>query len=341
MKKVCFMHHMKLWSYMLLASTMLSAKNSDCDTECLKTNSFTTYGDFLYWKSNVTSFPFATTTSFPTQTVFNTTREQVSFGYKPGFRVGGTYKHKDCDYTLSLNYTQFKQSGSKRITTQANQLINRVWGTAAMDNNPLTASATMSNKLQTVDVSIGRDFLDDCALSMWYEVGFKWARPSIKMDVLYDGFFQETTPRTSNVFLSNTSQNLGLVNRFVINYDTACYGIGIYSNGEFALMRSNFNVSQEEIVRGGPGPRNLKDNQFLQSVTVNAVLEAGVSWCRSFCDNAFGLALNAGYAFNYWPNQLLTYKYALNTTAESVVNLVNAPSDLSFRGFTLGGSISF
>lgn len=307
--------------------------------------------EFLYWKTNIATFPFAFTTVAGDHSLSTDQKlQQVPFSYDPGFRVGANYEFTCDHWDAAIVYTRFKQSNSNAISKTETLNLKTVWDVTGLIQAD-SAAAKLHESFQTIDLVLGKTFRINCPFNIRYYAGIKWAHIKELMNILIAGRVDAgpdlTSQITDNTELKNFSKNIGLMGGV-----TACWdfkkGLGIYSRGELALLRSRFSIGQQEIIDGPsftpPTVITLQNTQIFKAVKANLVLELGIQWCRNFCCDRIQLGLNIGYELNYWPTQILLARFVVGGDPASTTGpifLTQQSTDLGFGGFNFGVSINF
>ncbi len=323
-------------------------------------------GEFLYWKADEDGLEYGTkvqglTVSKITSGIgnaggnypnTNSTVEDLSFSWNPGFRLGagGTFGDHD-HWDLFLNYTRINNKAHGSASIGASQgVILPAWDGFILGVASNNASAHLHVNLNTLDLELGRDYFVAQDLAIRPHLGLRGAI----IDQAYNASYNPAIGSiTSTLSMKNDFMGIGVRAGSDMMWHF-CQNFGIYGQISGALLYGRFKV-YEKFKGAFPTPSlegsygvTTKLNEDFSRTRANIQAAIGFTWEEVIALGDYKLAISLGYEMSEWfdQNQMMQKMEQLfpngsgNTTLPAAF-LKHQDGDLGFQGGSLKFMIDF
>jgi hypothetical protein len=319
-------------------------------------NIFKMYGDYLYWRSYARGLSYATTYQTTTNG-FGTNFKFIDFNqsYNSGFRVGAEYETPFDQWTIDGVWTRFSQNASDSVTS-GNKSLMANWDLSGK-LTASTAGATMFERLEIVDGTIGKNLIWSTPFTLKYEIGGRGVWLDEHMRANYTGTYKATSTSSTyamqtQTYVTNAFSGIGFLNGLSAAWNLGC-GFSIYGGGNFSLLWGKFvvNANQTTTIESPIVDHDSINYQSkFDAIKTNLDGSIGLKWAWKVFHKDLRITLKAGYEFSYWPNQVLVSRAITFPTIPSSqplgqvggsMTLVQEQGDVSFQGYVFGLMLDF
>lgn len=329
-----------LFASLLLTSLCLAEESCCCGY------GFTVSGSALFWQPHEDGFDYVIENEAGTAFANNNAHvERVEFDWSWGFRIALDYQIP-CQMNLTALWTRFEGHGAHHSTAPALGALFQVWTIPGSGlSYARSASAHWNSCFNMVDLRASTLFTPCCFLELTPYVALSTTWIDQKFHINSNG---GTNTQIANAIvlsdkieMKNDFWGIGPKVGLLTNWDLFC-GISFYASFDAALFYGCFNIHQSEVVEltNLNTPITYLDighNKYWQS-RVGLDFDFGLAWDMTFCNDCFGLNIQAGWENLYFfgQNQLMRFQ----TVSHPGINSSNQ-GDLSYQGLTLKASVSF
>ncbi len=269
------------------------------------------YGWFLgvgadYTQARLTGTEFAYTSSNAAIALpINGTLQDIHYGWDWGLHVVGGYvfDHDGFDMSLSYNYLNTSSSGSANAGLGGSVVASRgapdiVTGTPTWVSDSGEGKSSFSMTMNTLDLSVGRDYFVSQYLSLRPNFGLLSAWFDLEQDTSYTA----GVLGINSVYVNDESNFWGLGPDFGV--DTNWFigqGFSVFANGTTALLYGRFNVEHKENY-SATTTATMNINGDIHKIAPMFGLALGIAYEMYLDNNKQHLALSLGYNVDYYFN---------------------------------------
>ncbi|QZA59310.1 Lpg1974 family pore-forming outer membrane protein [Candidatus Rhabdochlamydia porcellionis] len=286
--------------------------------------------DALLWQLFEDGLSYAVET---TSTGLPVGADGVESNYNWGFRLGldWTLPHDNWDVDLSWTHLISNRHGSSTADTTGatpNVLVKAQGFANATTVGYTTASARYHNRLDQIDLSLGREFF----ISKWVTL-----RPffGLRADWLRQRFRTSygstaTTPLDQSTNQRNKWWGIGIESGLNTQW-SFCSGFSIYGNVATAI---EYGLQKLQLSESGGVDASFRRSYHICRPILD--LQLGLGWDYNFCEDGFHFGLKLGWETHVYFDQsrFLSYNtvnYSDNTSGGS----------LTYQGWTLHACFDF
>ena len=306
-----------------------------------------TYGAFLYWQPYIPNFVFATTSTTISNVSNgvgnlsnNTQFDVVSFGYKPGVRVG-IGKIFVFDYwSLNLEWTRLHAKGyTSQAAASTNVTLFEVWSQTDSKLTVQTIKAVPQIEYDMVEMDLIRSiwFSKYFALGLILGVEGIALNESVQIDA-----FSAPSADNANHFTHLKNDFLGAGSS--IGIDANFYvgkGFSVFGFGKTALYVGRISSEVNDLYTvslGGAELAKLHRKNRTPTIQSSYQTNAGLEWKGDVNEDKVNLAIWAAFEMNFFQTQVKLRQF-VNLPSSSL--LFNQVGDVGLEGFNLGAKLTF
>ncbi len=304
-------------------------------------------GSFIYWQPSGENLEVGvadheTSVTTPSNPV-NGDVVNMSFGYKPGFKVGlgATFSNDDWDVYSEYTYLRSKDTTSSSGYTPGQ--IRSLWISPAIlldEDADITAfvdgSATWKANFDFVDASVGRWYYCGKKLTMHPFFGLRGA------------FIRQSYNTAFTTALDITHRTRDLVHSWAVgpragvatNWNVG-KGFRFYGNGSTDILYSSYKVGSKQsgATAATASVTELTVSQDdLNLLKSHIDLELGMGWSTDFDCNKWQFDLSAGYDFQIFFDQIMFRRWL--DDVDPVKSLASS-GNLFLQGLTVSAKLDF
>ncbi len=297
----------------------------------------TAYGDFLYWKANLSDFAYIISNDTGSSADFQRTIEQIGGQFDPGFRLGLNYEMHCTGWDLDLNWSRL-YSSHQQSTTNSGKTLFQYWITPEDHESGTITSASGESGVyfNELDFTIGRSL----RFSKWMQLRPFFGIRQLWLDLKQKIQLTNSSNQQTTVQLKNDISHFGLLAGFGTEFNFG-KGFGLYGDaGISAVYGSNqATYKSTEPFETNPQRADLSTDSN-QEMTAIMDLGCGLFWRDAFFDDRVGFEASIGYEMHLLPNQYYNYRLAVVETGISN-SFFKTENSLSFHGLVLSFGVSF
>jgi hypothetical protein len=293
-------------------------------------------GEVLFWKSNVGSLDYGTTSGSSTS-IHHGHVKHPEFDWDWGIRLGLGYKLPHDKWDVFVNYT-YVHGRAHGHAGGSDDVVFPTWasnfGRVAGPFFANSAHAHWDMNLNMGDIELGRT----CFAGKWLTIRPFLGVRGLVIDQDYSVAYKGGTVAPSDkdkVHMDTDYWGVGI--RMGAN---TLWGLGkgvsIYGNGSVSLLSSDFDVHEHERLEKS-NIRLMDMERGVDNVVVTADLAMGVQWDYLFSKDRYHFGFKFGWEFNMFFNQNQLFNFLEHNPG--AIQFRN--DDLSFEGVTLGFRFDF
>jgi hypothetical protein len=304
---------------------------------------------FIYWQPIQENMELGLSdATVSPATAVNANVINMSFDYKPGFKlgIGGNFDHDNWD--MGLEYTWFHNTNSTHATAPTGGHIDPSWGTPYALANANTA--TTSNKYNTASEkwNLKMDILD-LDMGRWHYVGTKMTvRPSFGVRAAW--IRQNATATYSRNLVGSVIADVNTVKARSVSWGVGPTvaldsnwmigsGFRFFGNGEADLLFTDYTRSTFSETHTATPTQNFYTSQRkIYTVRPHLDLELGFGWGTYLDCNNWYMDFALGYEFQVFFNQNMFRHFSDDTM---VGNSTLSNGDLYLQGLTASFKLDF
>ncbi len=308
-------------SLISLISAMVFSAHAEEPSQSIKP-----FADFLYWRAAETNSSWATTITFPSNTI-NVIQSQPNFNTHAGVRVGLLYSPGDHFWDTKFSYTYFTTQTNSNIHLGL-QLVSSLFfsGSFFISSNLFFGGmSTWDLTMNMADVEISHAFHPTPTLTLSPKVGIKAGTINQSININWNAFIYHSTEKLTNNF-SGIGPSFGInadwnfINNFSLVGDvSAALMYGKWKDNDIYHRPATLFTTATTISSGANDSR-------LGTAMLDYYL--GLQWRHRGKSH---VTVRLGYEGQYWPNQLRLI----------AVQQLRTFGDLTFQGATCNVTINF
>ncbi len=264
---------------------------------------------------------------------FNTDDHSTDWNYGARIALGFYLNHDAWD--LRATYTYFRINNDKG-TIVKNEALLPYWVTpdVAVPSDAKQSSARWTGTAHDLDFTLGKPYHISRYVIFNPNFGVKFAKIDQDFKVRNSGSWSSGIQRIDMV-ADNDFWGVGAV----LGVETEWLfgaGFSIFANAQASLLYSHFDIKQNFYTT--ETVTNTLNHEF-NTITPNAKLNVGLSWCKHFSKNRYAISLTAAYEFQAWYDQNRMRRFFDDTNPACNTELPRA--NLYISGFVFGVGMDF
>jgi hypothetical protein len=306
---------------MLLTNVMPFCASAEEHSQSVKP-----YAEFLYWRASETNSSWATTITFPTNTI-DVMQSQPNFNTHAGVKVGLLYSPGDHFWDTNFYYTYYTTQTNSNIHLGLQFISSLFFSGSYFISRDLFfgGSSSWNITMNMADLEISHAFHPSATLSISPKIGLKGGTINQSININWNAFIYHAREILTNNF-SGIGPSFGITADWNFINDFSLVG-----DISTALMYGKW--KDNDIYRR---PATLFTTQTTISSAANdsrlgtAMMDyyLGLQWRHH---GKSDVTVRLGYEGQYWPNQLRLI----------AVQQLRTFGDLTFQGATCNVTIDF
>lgn len=340
-----------------------------------QSNQATFFADFLWWKADVESTEVASyqarTTNFAQLTTNNAAEIIKPNGkWKPGVRVGASYRPNPCDtMDLSLTWTYLYSRSNHICRTASTNYYNMAFEKADIISpyaptlvGPSAQKIEADWRLKTniLDFDLGKEYFPSCNLSLRPHAGIRGAWFNFKFNQDFVGnWYAFQSPSTTPIVFAHdtflysqfTYKGVGLkigtdgAWHFADHWSILAKISGSLLYGKYNFKETLAGFQPDPLPDGFPAllPWNefFKDDAFRVRTNLEGFL--GLTWKTGLCNDRYNIGLSIGYDISQWfqLNSLPVFEDSVQIYEQFNVDVPELSVNTSYFQHAANGDISY